>query len=119
MDVNDFETEAEYLKAYEERKTAEQQAQREQRARQHPPQTDPQLLTDKAVYSFCGVMFNGTSRPYHYLTGELEVDIGDQVVVPSSRPEGESIGTVVSVSKHLRASAPFPVDKAKTILRKL
>ena len=119
LNVNDFETEAEYLKAFEERKAAEQQAQREQRARQNAPQTDPQLLTDKTVYSFCGVMFNGTSRPYHYLTGALEVDIGDQVVVPSSRPEGESIGTVVSVSKHLRASAPFPVDKAKTILRKL
>lgn len=119
LDVNDFETEAEYLKAFEERKAAEQQVQREQRARQHTPQTDPQPLTDKTVYSFCGVMFNGTARPYHYLTGGLEVNIGDQVVVPSSRPEGESVGTVVSVSKHLRASAPFPVDKAKTILRKL
>lgn len=116
LDVNDFETEEEYLEAFEARKVAVQQ---EQQARRQSAYPDTQFHTDKTVYSFCSVMFNGNARPYHYLTGEVDVEIGDQVVVPNSRPEGISTGTVVSVSKHLRSSAPFPVDKAKTILRKL
>lgn len=116
LDVNDYETETEYLKAVEEKKAVVWQ---EQRAQRQSAYADPLLHTDETVYSFCSVMFAGNSRPYHYLTGEINVEIGDQVVVPSSRPEGTSTGTVVSVSKHLRISAPFPVDRAKTILRKL
>ena len=116
LNVNAFETEDEYEKAIREKQAVERQ---ERLAQRQSVYADPLADTDKTVYDFCGVSFGNHPRPYHYLTGGIEVSIGDQVEVPSSRPEGVNVGTVVSVSKHLRSSAPFPVDKAKTILRKI
>lgn len=116
LNVNAFETEDEYEKAIQEKQAVERQ---ERLAQRQSAYADPLADTDKTVYDFCGVSFGNHPRPYHYLTGGIEVSIGDQVEVPSSRPEGVNVGTVVSVSKHLRSSAPFPVDKAKTILRKI
>ena len=116
LDVNAFETEDEYAKALQEKQAIERQERLVQRQTAY---ADPLADTDKTVYDFCGVSFGNHSRPYHYLTGGVEVSIGDQVEVPSNRPEGVNVGTVVSVSKHLRSSAPFPVDKAKTIIRKI
>lgn len=116
LNVNAFETEDEYEKAIREKQAVERQ---ERLAQRQSAYADPPADTDKTVYDFCGVSFGNHPRPYHYLTGGIEVSIGDQVEVPSSRPEGVNVGTVVSVSKHLRSSAPFPVDKAKTILRKI
>lgn len=116
LDVNAFETEDAYEKALHEKQAIERQ---ERLAQRQAAYIDPLAGTDKTVYSFCGVSFGEHTRPYYYLTGNVEVEIGDRVEVPSSRLEGRNVGTVVSVSKHLRASAPFPVDRAKTILRKL
>ena len=116
LNVNAFETEDEYEKAIREKQAVERQ---ERLAQRQSAYADPLADTDKTVYDFCGVSFGNHPQPYHYLTGGIEVSIGDQVEVPSSRPEGVNVGTVVSVSKHLRSSAPFPVDKAKTILRKI
>lgn len=116
LNINAFETEDEYEKAIREKQAVERQ---ERLAQRQSAYADPLADTDKTVYDFCGVSFGNHPQPYHYLTGGIEVSIGDQVEVPSSRPEGVNVGTVVSVSKHLRSSAPFPVDKAKTILRKI
>lgn len=116
LNVNAFETEEEYEKAIREKQAVERQERLVQRQSAY---ADPLADTDKTVYDFCGVSFGKHPQPYHYLTGGIEVSIGDQVEVPSSRPEGVNVGTIVSVSKHLRSSAPFPVDKAKTILRKI
>ena len=116
LDVNSFETEEEYEKVLREKQAIERQ---ERLAQRQASYIDPLASTDKAIYEFCGVSFGNHSHPYHYLTGGIDVSIGDQVEVPSNRPEGVSIGTVVSVSKHLRSSAPYPVDRAKTILRKI
>lgn len=116
LDVNSFETEDEYEKALREKQAIEHQ---ERLAQRQASYIDPLASTDKTIYEFCGVSFGNHSHPYHYLTGGVDVSIGDQVEVPSNRPEGVNIGTVVSVSKHLRSSAPYPVDRAKTILRKI
>lgn len=116
LDVNSFETEEEYEKVLREKQAIERQ---ERLAQRQASYVDPLASTDKAIYEFCGVSFGNHSHPYHYLTGGVDVSIGDQVEVPSNRPEGVNIGTVVSVSKHLRSSAPYPVDRAKTILRKI
>ena len=116
LDVNSFETEDEYETALHEKQAIERQ---ERLAQRQASYVDPLASTDKAIYEFCGVSFGNHSHPYHYLTGGVDVSIGDQVEVPSNRPEGVNIGTVVSVSKHLRSSAPYPVDRAKTILRKI
>ena len=77
------------------------------------------VTTDKTIYNFCSVVFNSTNQPYTYLTGDIEVRIGDAVVVPVGNEGKEVIATVVSISQHMRLTAPYPVDKAKKIIKKV
>lgn len=80
---------------------------------------DPLAQTDKAVYTFCGVLFENSSTIYFYRTSDESITVGDYVAVPVGRDEKEIIAEVVTVQKHRRATAPYPVDKAKYILRRL
>lgn len=112
LDVNAYETEDEYMTALREKRIAERDARSSR-----PQYTDPLAETDKTVYNFCSVIFNATNQPYSYLTGDLDVRIGDEVVVPVGNDGKEVVATVVSTSQHMRLTAPFPVDKAKKVLK--
>lgn len=140
VDPLDYETEAEYNAAIEKQKYAwrrwrKRDAERfnlnlsdyetedafkvaleKERAKLHKPQIDPLAETDNSIYTFCGVQFGFANHPYHYLTGDHNVKIGDLVIVPVGNDGAERIVEVVSVSQCKRSSAPFPVDKAKTII---
>lgn len=87
-------------------------------ARENQPNVDPKAESDKTVYSFCTVMFEHSQRQYIYLTGDNDIKIGDEVIVPVGEDNREVSATVVSTSQHMRLTAPYPVDKAKKILRK-
>lgn len=116
LDVNDYETRDEYLDALRKK----HQEEREEKARsreQAKAKADPLAETDKTVYSFCAVRFKGNNNFYSYLTGGLDVKIGDKVIVPTGDSGRETAAEVVSVSQHMRLTAPYPVDKAKTIIR--
>ena len=80
---------------------------------------DPLAEIDKTVYGFCSVVFPSSDQPYSYLTGEIDVQVGDKVVVPVGRERKETEATVVSVGKYMRLTAPYPVDKARNIIRKV
>lgn len=56
-------------------------------------------------------------HPYNYKIDDPTIRLGDQVLVPVG--DKETIGTVVSVGQYLRIGAPFPVDKMKTVIRKV
>ena len=71
---------------------------------------------DKKVYTVCGVKFKD-DRIYNYLTGKLRVKVGDTVIVPVGCGD-EVSATVVSVGKYLKSSAPYPIEKMKTVRRK-
>lgn len=86
--------------------------------RENQPDVDPKAESDKTVYSFCSVMFEHSQRQYIYLTGDIDIKIGDEVIVPVGEDNREVSATVVSTSQHMRLTAPYPVDKAKKILRK-
>lgn len=116
LDVNDFETEEEYEEALHQKQAEAQAARQRERS---VPAYDPLAETDKTIYNFCTVMFPASRQPYHYLTGDIDVKIGDQVVVSVGPEKKEVVGTVVATSQHLRLTAPFPVDKAKRIIRNL
>lgn len=73
---------------------------------------------DTTIYTFIGVLFPYAMQHYHYLTNDDTIAIGDNVVVPVGSENKEVIGRVVSVEKHLRVSAPFPVEKTKYVIRK-
>ena len=79
---------------------------------------DMKRFEDDTIYTFIGVLFPYTSHHYHYLTDDDSITIGDYVVVPVGVDNKESVAKVVSVEKHLRISAPFPVEKTKKIIGK-
>lgn len=88
-------------------------------AKQNPPcNEDMKRFEDDTIYTFIGVLFPYTSHHYHYLTDDDSITIGDYVVVPVGVENKESVAKVVSVEKHLRISAPFPIEKTKKIIGK-
>ena len=99
----------------------EEVAQRIQRRRpkpapQPPQYADPLAATDKTVYTFCGVRFPGWQRVYYYRTDDETLSVGDQVLVPGR--DGPTPAEVVSIQKHRRDTAPYPVDRAKFVVGK-
>ena len=85
-------------------------------APQPPQYADPLAATDKTVYTFCGVRFPGWQRVYYYRTDDETLAVGDQVLVPGR--DGPTEAEVVSIEKHRRDTAPYPVDRAKFVVEK-
>lgn len=86
-------------------------------APQPPQYADPLAATDKTVYTFCGVRFPGWQRVYYYRTNDETLAVGDQVLVPGR--DGPTPAEVVSIQKHRRDTAPYPVDRAMFVVGKL
>lgn len=76
--------------------------------------SDPLAETDTTVYTFCGVMFPRWQRVYHYRTEDETLAVGDKVLVPGR--DGPTPAEVVSIQKHRRDTAPYPVDRAKFVV---
>ena len=81
---------------------------------QRPQYADPLAATDRTVYTFCGVRFPQWQRVYYYRTDDETLAVGDQVLVPGK--DGRTPAEVVSVEKHRRDTAPYPVDRAKFVV---
>lgn len=119
VDPTAFETEEQFSAVIDKARQLEQQKRREEQAQRQQQRiaqyVDPLAQTDKTVYTFCGVMFENSPTIYHYRTNDDTITIGDLVVVPVGRDGKEAIAEVVTVQKHRRATAPYPVDRAKII----
>ena len=99
------------------RKKVEEMKEREEEV--HRGESDPLAATDKTEYTFCGVTFLHGRQIYYYRTDDESIDVGDRVIVPIGN-EGRTIeAEVAAVEKHTRATAPYPVDRAKFVLRKV
>lgn len=116
LDTLDFDTEQEYLDALNAEVNDASK-----------PETDEILneqekiekyVSDKTVYTYCGVLIPFSSRPYSFRTDDNSIKIGDTVIVPVGENEKEMKGRVVSIGQYLRLSAPYPVEKTKLIIRK-
>lgn len=122
IDPTAFEKEEEFNTAVDEARKIELQKRREEQAARRNASiasyADPLAETDKTVYTFCGVVFESTPTIYHYRLEDDSISIGDLVIVPVGRDGKESIAEVVTIQKHRRATAPYPVDRAKFIKRK-
>ena len=79
---------------------------------------DTLIYTDKTIYNFCAVIFEDFSKPYYYLANDETYSIGNKVVVPVGENNSERVAEIVSVEKHMRLTAPYPIEKVKYILRK-
>ena len=115
LDVNSFETQEEYEKAYYARLNEKRQREREQQEQKQRIEAEKARVDDK-IYTFCGVMFPHALHPYHYRTDDSTIKVGDEVLVPAG--DKETTGTVVSVGQYMRVAAPYPVEKTKFIIGK-
>jgi len=109
VDPEDYESEADYLYAV-------RKAQREKAARNKPAFIELDSIADRTIYTFCGVVYKYGSNVYHYRTDDETLAIGDKVIVPVGPDNKGIIGEIVSVEKHMRLTAPFPVEKTKFII---
>ena len=74
---------------------------------------------DKTIYTYCGVLLPFSSRPYSFRTEDDSIKIGDTVIVPVGEDKKEMKGKVVSIGQYSRLGVPYPVEKTKSILRKV
>ena len=109
-----YETQAEFVRELDRRRNAKWAAEDEQRKKEMALAAEGE--NDATVYIYCGVIFDGGSRVYHYRTEDETVAIGDRVTVPATGRKTE--GTVVSVGRYLRVAAPYPPERTKMILGK-
>lgn len=107
IDVNDYETSEEFSAAYK-AKLAERR--RESTAFVNDP-------SDDTVYTICSVVFDANSKSYAYKTNGIPVQVNDQVRVLVGKYEKTAV--VVSVSECTPSSAPYPINKMKSILGKV
>lgn len=75
--------------------------------------------SDENICVFCKVdVTSFVSHPLYYLTGDLDLSVGDKVVVPLGRTNDQVDGVVVSVGKCYASIFPFDIEKIKKVLRK-
>lgn len=72
---------------------------------------------DGTEYSFCMVQIEGIPRPLAYLAGDLSLQVGDDVEVPVGRDNTLKPGKVLQVQEYTRATAPWPPEQTKSVLR--
>lgn len=81
------------------------------------PEDEPEERPrDDTEYVYCKVHIPGVRRDYSYLAGELPLDMGDWVKVPFGRKDAVKRGSVVSVARYTRRTAPWPLEETKTVL---
>lgn len=119
IDPAAFETEDAFYAVYDQAWKEDLQKRREEAVRKQQstrvPSVDPLDKTDKTIYTFCGVIFESNGTVYYYRTDDDTISIGDMVVVPSGMNGQNAVAEVVTVQKHRRATAPYPVDQTKMI----
>ena len=71
------------------------------------------------IFSFCRVdTMSSSNGVYYYSTGNLELNVGDEVVVPFGEENKETTGIVVSVGKCYGSAFPFEPTKIKTVIKR-
>lgn len=75
---------------------------------------------NRSVYRFCKVKVDmQDTRYYYYLTGELDLKVGDCVVVPFGRENTLTSGQVMSIGECFGCAFPCHVGLIKTVAKKL
>ena len=77
------------------------------------------VLPDSGQLIFCSVSFNYSEKTYYYLTDDIKLRVGDEVMVPAGNYNKFSVGTVRKVEYFYPENAPYPLEKIKSIIRKI
>lgn len=122
LNVNDYETENDFRSKLDEEKRARNTKQAWQKIAESNTEekTDiPKYKDDIKVYTYCGVLLPSSDRPYSYIANDDSIKIGDKVIVPFGKDNEETEGTVVYVGQYSRFCVPYPIEKTKTIIKKI
>ena len=68
-------------------------------------------------YTYVSVVFSGNKKAYYYIAGDESISVGDRVLVPFGKEERE--GEATKVKAYSEQNVPFPLEKTKTIIKKL
>ena len=68
-------------------------------------------------YMFCYISFSEYGDEYHYISDIDTVKAGDFVIVPTGKDNIERVGRVEKVQYYSRWTAPYPINRAKKIIR--
>lgn len=82
------------------------------------PVTTQVRKSEEKSYRYCTVTFSLGSGSYSYLVGDVEVGVGDDVIVPVGPDNKPTTAKVVSVGDYAESAAPYPPAKTKHVLRK-
>ncbi len=112
VDPKDFETYEEYSAALSIEREKLRAAERERKVKERA--ADPVNFT---VYKFCKVSVNGYEKPYYYyLTGDLDLKVGDRVTVPFGASNTQINATVMSVGACYGCALPCHISKMKRVI---
>ena len=107
----DFETRVEYDQAIREA----YQKEREEKIAER--RADPNNMR---LFKFCKVATDYPEKPfYYYFYGDLDVQVGDKVVVPFGHNNKETDGVVMALGECFGCAFPCRVSEIKTVLRKI
>lgn len=115
LNVNNYETKEEFQQALDERREELRNKKREQEEEQRAKDT-AEILNDKKIYTYCGVMLSNSGRSYSYRTEDTTIKVGDIVCVPVGKENKVVTGTVVSVGQYARIVVPYPVEQTRFII---
>lgn len=117
LNPNDFETYNEFIDVLHQKRREHYEKERQKKSEEQK-KNRAELMSDKTIYTCCGVLFPYTDRVYTYRTDDDTIELGSKVIVPIGDDGNTKIGSVVSKGSYLRAGVPFPVDKMKFIIGK-
>ncbi|MCQ4023303.1 MULTISPECIES: hypothetical protein [unclassified Ruminococcus] len=125
VNPDNYETEEAFREAYDvvlnKKRSTETEKRKERKLKQNPAdcadKASDNCADDNNIYIFCGVEFPNSSHLYHYRTEDKTIKIGDLVIVPAGNIETQ--GRVVCVGQYIGRAAPYPVSKARFIVRKI
>ena len=70
------------------------------------------------VFRLCNVVFPESNREYSYSVNRLGLVPGDIVIVPVGEDNKLTVAKVISVDEYTAATAPYPIEKTKLVVRK-
>lgn len=118
IDPDDYETEEEFLEALEE--TCQESTK--------PARTAPKITkSTDSIYDFCTVVMQnlggqsgqrGQSGQDDYLTGNLQLNLGEKVLVPFGN-NSYAVGTVTKVGKCFESALPCDISRMKYVTKRV
>lgn len=73
----------------------------------------------KSDYIFCDVEFEPGGKTYCYIAEDDTYEVGDTVLVPAGPDNHEALVRIVDKNYYSKEDAPFPVEKAKWIIKRI